>query len=268
MVGELRQLLGRDLAERLYKRGAKPSQEVDKVAIDLANEESRLADTALRLQAAEATLASLAGRPLQVQPVWPWMDRFAGASALAPQDLARLPDHKALVARVEAIDKGLGDYAARYLPSLDASVAYNIAHDSGPDFFGRGWNGALVLNVPIFDRLVARTDYAEQVHDKAIAETNLTARDWALKSDYEDARAGFAAALASARAREATLAKARTLFDRSMKGFRTGVLSANDLSLDEARLTDTELYVVQGWAAVHRYYARLLRDLGLPLVGA
>ena len=167
-----------------------------------------------------------------------------------------------MAARVTALDKGLQDYAARWLPSLDANVAYNVTRDYQPDFTGRGWTGAFVLNVPLFDRLVARSDYADQVQQKAIAETNLTARDRAVLADYADARAGFAAALASAKARETTLAKARALYERSLKGFRSGVLSANDLSLDEARLTDTELFVVQGWAAVHRYYARALRDLG------
>ena len=76
--------------------------------------------------------------------------------------------------------------------------------------------------------------------------------------------AGFVAALAG-RLAEATLSKARALYEHSLKGFRSGMLSANDLSLDEARLTNTS-FTSSRAGRRRTAAARLLRDVGLPLV--
>ncbi len=258
---------------RLYERGARPAQDTEKVEIDTANAAARLTDAEITIEAARSVLFSLSGEAIDVKAEWPWRERLLKddgpvAGKVQGVDLARRPDRQALAARVTALDAGLASARSKYLPSLDLSADYSLVQPTRPepaaDQFTQ-WSGALTLSVPLFDGFSARGAYEEQAKAKQIAELDLAAKDRALRAELDQVQAGFAAALKSAKAREVALKSAKTLYEHSLKGFRSGVLSANDLILDQGRVFDTELNALKGWSTVHRYLARLCRVSGRAL---
>ena len=257
---------------RLYERGARPAQHTEKVEIDTANAAARLTDAEINIEAARSALFSLSGEAIDVKAEWPWRERLlkddgSVAGKVQGVDLAERPDRQALAARVAALDAGLASARSKYLPSLDLSADYSLVQPTRPEPVDRftQWSGALTLSVPLFDGFSARGAYQEQAKAKQIAELHLAAKDRALRAELDQVQAAFAAALKSAKSREVALKSAKTLYEHSLKGFRSGVLSANDLILDQGRVFDTELNALKGWSAVHRYLARLCRVSGRAL---
>jgi outer membrane protein TolC len=78
-------------------------------------------------------------------------------------------------------------------------------------------------------------------------------------------REAFRTSVSAALARERTLAMSRKLFQDGLKRFRAGRAAANELSVDQARLLDSELFAVQGWSAAHLAYSRLCHALGVSV---
>lgn len=257
---------------RLYERGARPAQDTEKVDIDAANAAARLTDAEITIEAARSAIVRLSGEAVDVRSEWPWRERLlkddgAVAAKLAGMDVQMRPERQALAARLTALDAGLTSARAKYLPSLDLSADYAFVKPTRPEpreQFAQ-WSGALTLSVPLFDGFSSRVAYEEQAKAKQIAELDLVALDRALGSELTQVKAAFAASLKSAKAREVALKSAKALYEHSLKGFRSGVLSANDLNLDQGRVYDTELNALRGWSAVHRYLAKLCRVSGRPL---
>lgn len=258
---------------RLYERGARPAQDTEKVEIDAANAAARLTDAEIGIEAARSAIVRLSGEAVDVRAEWPWREKLlkddgALAAKLAGTDVQKRPERQAAEARVAALDAGLTSARARYLPSLDLAADYAFVKPTRPEPQDQAaqWSGALTLSVPLFDGFSSRVAYEEQAKAKQIAELDLVALDRALKSEQAQVKAAFAAALKSAKAREVALKSAKALYEHSLKGFRSGVLSANDLNLDQGRVYDTELNALKGWSAVHRYLTKLCRVSGRPLV--
>lgn len=262
-----------NVIKKLYQSGARPAQDTEKVEIDTANAAARLTDADITVEAARSAIFAIVGTPVDVNPEWPWREKLLKddgviAAMLQGSDFKQRPERQSLQAKVTALDAGLTAARAKYLPSLDLSADYSLVQPVRPEPAAdsrRQWTGALTLTVPLFDGFASRAAFEEQAKAKQIAELELAAKDRALESELSQVKAGFAAALKSARAREVALKSAKTLYEHSLKGFRSGVLSANDLILDQGRVYDTELNALRGWSAVHRYLARLCRVSGFPL---
>jgi outer membrane protein TolC len=271
-----------DMAKRLYQKGLRPAQDVEKVQIDAANEQETLREAELQLANAQARVVELAGEELTLKPEWPWAERFradaaaaagsapaAGAAAItitaqAPDPTARA-DRRALSDRIKALDADAKESRAQGLPTLDLDLGYDRVRDDELRATAGQWSGALVLTVPLFDRFASSTAQRDQLRQKAIAELDLAVKDRALRNEWDTARTSFASALASVTAREQTLALARGLYDRSLKSFQSGVLSANELSQDQDRLLESELNALRGWTSAHRSFVKLCRARGLRL---
>lgn len=256
------------MAEKLYERGLRPAQDVDKVRIDAANEDVSLRESEEGLSVALVRLKELAGRSLDVKPAWPWIEYFRQLGAPKPVKapaLGERADRKALAERVRALDADARATRASGIAALDAQVDLFWTRDDESAKASRQWSGALVLSVPLFDRLVSSTNYRVQERQKALAEIDLIGKDRTLEADWAAANASFTSALAGAETREQTLALARKLFDKSLKSFQAGVLSANELSLDQDRLIAAELNTLKGWSTAHRSFVKLCRAQGQAL---
>lgn len=259
-------------SKRLSERGARAIQETQKTEIDAANEEARLADVEARLAAARGQIVRLVGRPIVVASTWPWKTQLTAAGQMPAlvgdgrtPDFSQMPERQALAESTRSLEIGLDEIRARQRPSLDATVGYTVARQVEPDLQVKQLTGTLSLTVPLFDRFAARADYEEQSHRQQIAALGLAEKDRDLRAAWDEARTALITSLKSAQARDKTLAAARALYGRSLNGFRAGILSANDLTLDQSRLYETELNAVRGWADVHRYLARLCRGVGRRL---
>ncbi len=258
------------IARRRYSKGQLPSEEVDKVTVDLDNAAAQVRDAESELAQTMAELERLLGES-EIASEWPWKESLPKLVPLlmkrTASDLTQRPDWKAAAYQVEVTEQRGREAWRQMLPRLDARASYGYfsAETLGMKTTGPAWTAGLTLSVPLFDRLVGYSQYATQVHARGGAEADFEGVKRAAKKDWDAARATLTISLDTALAREKTLAAARKLYQASLERFNRGILSANDFRIDQDRLYQTESFVLSGWASAHNDFRRLCHATGQRL---
>ncbi len=261
-----------DIAKKRYNKGQLPSEEVDKVSVDLDNAGAQAKDAESSLAQARAELERLLGEP-EIAAEWPWKDQLARAAApllkRTNSDLIQRPDWRAANQAAEAAEQRSKAAFGAFLPRLDARASYGYfsSETLGVKTTGPGWTAGLSLTVPLFDRLVGYSQYQTQVHAHAVAEADFEGVKRAAKKDFDSAKATFSISLETALAREKTLGTARKLYQANLERFNRGILSANDFRIDQDRMFETESNQLKGWAAAHNDFRRLCHAVGKRVEG-
>ena len=262
------------VARERYDHGLLAQQEVDKVSVDLENARSRETDAVLAAVSARQGLEGLLGAD-RVRIEWPWKDWFsdgAKVTAVAVEELkleAR-PDWRAARRRLDAEEERLTQTRTQILPTVDASFVYGyydgiLGGGFAPGIGNgsvTGWTGTVSATLPLFDRLAAISAARVQVATRTTAELALEQLERDARAEWSAARESFRTSVSAALLRERTLATSRRIFQDGLRRFRAGRATANELSVDQARLLDSELFAVQGWSAAHLAFARLCHSLG------
>ncbi len=261
------------IARERYKAGYLPQQEVDKVSIDLENEKSRLADAQVLEAQAEASLVALLGSA-DVDLNWPWKAMLSGkdgkALGAAPFSLEARPDWTAAASSTSAEDQRKWRNRLLLLPSIDAAAAYgntatitNGGDIQGPS--GPAWHATVTATWTLWDHGAAYSNARAQAFAAAQADSRQerVARD--ALGDWQASKAAFDIAVDSAVSRQKSAELARKLYEDNLLRFKKGRASANELSLDQTRLFQNELFAVQGWSTAHQAFSRLCHSLGKRL---
>jgi outer membrane protein TolC len=150
------------------------------------------------------------------------------------------------------------------LPSFDTSITYGYyryAFDAGvPN--GSAWQGAFLITLPLFDRMVNLSNARSQAHLIREAEFEKVQVERNADAEITAARQGLARAVKSAIEREATLSKSVNLYQDSLRRFQNGRADTNEMLLDQTRVLDTELLAISGWSDAHLAFARFCHSLG------
>lgn len=259
-----------------YERGLMPQQEVDKIEVDMENAAARLADTQTKEATARAALVALLGHD-RIEAEWPWIAKFRVLDSDPSQlkatfgsdgELKNRPDLRSATENLEAQEDHTSQKIRLALPTLDSSFTYSsygLVSQPAGSILDPQWTAALTISIPLFDQLsgfsTARVQYfEEQKANIALEQTQRSAL-----ADWSSAKSGFEIALTTALAREKTVQVSRKLYNDSLARFRLGRINANDLSLDESRLSDSELLATAGWAQAHLAYTQLCHSRGLML---
>lgn len=250
------------IAQERYEHGLLPLQEVEKVTVDRSNAEARLAGSQINEIEANASLEKLLGEQL-IEEIWPWKKSLASWTNLPKldQEIKALPDWKVSNSSLNAELERLDQRWRASLPSLDATLSYGKYYPFSQESYP-SWSATATLSIPLFDRLSHINDAREQKQTVAIAEAKLDQQARDLRSDAKLARETFQKQLNTALDREKTLALSQRLFEDAQKRFQMGRLSSNDLSIEQSRLIDSELYAIQGWSNAHQAAVRLCHSLG------
>lgn len=257
------------IARERYQRGALAAQEADKFAIDLDNARARLSDVQTTTIAAGAELEAMLGHR-RVKLDWPWKPLFSTDKLLTAvseeRKLSARPDWKASEEKVAAAKQRKNQAWGVVLPSLDLSFSYGYFQNDqktlGTQFNGPEWQGKLALTIPLFDRLENYGQYRSLVHAEAAAEGELERTRRQAKIEYDSAKGSLQISVQTARLRDQTLTTSRKLYRDNLARFRKGLISANDLIIDQERLTDSQLNAIRGWAQVHTSFSRLCHAMG------
>ncbi|MFL5814170.1 MAG: TolC family protein [Bdellovibrionia bacterium] len=256
------------IAQKRYERGFLAEQEVRKVLIDVSNAQSRLAQGELSSIEANSTLRSLLGPdPIAIQ--WPWKTALTSAKAdeLTKRfkfDLKDRPDWAAAQARLTANEYRRTHNYLLMLPSLDASITYGYYKydfDAGAPN-GPAWQGAFVVTLPIFDRLVNLSNGRAQAHLVRQAAFQQTEVERNADAQVSAAKQSLLRAVTSAAERDTTLSKSMNLYQDSLRRFQNGRADTNEMLLDQTRVLDTELLAISGWSEAHLALARFCHSLG------
>lgn len=260
-----------EIANKRYQRGLLAAEEADAISIDLANAQSQLKDAEIAVLNARADLERLIGEGRVVATDWPWKTSFDSVVAKLSQydakALENRPDWRAAQQKVVGASKRVSQSWGTLFPSLDAQVSYGYARSdiSGATTTGPEWTGTITVSVPLFDRLANYGDYRSRFHQKTAADMDLEKIQRLAKKEWESARSTLDISWQTAQEREKMLTLARKLYQANLKRFNRGLISANELRIDQDRLYQSELHTVRGWASLHTNFARLCHSLGLRL---
>jgi multidrug efflux system outer membrane protein len=256
------------IAQKRYERGFLAEQEVKKVLIDVSNAQSRLTQGELSSIEANAALRNLLGTD-RIDIAWPWKSALTNEKAeeitrRLEFKLTERPDWAAAQAKLNASEFRLGHNYLQLLPSLDASFTYGYYRydfDAGiPN--GTAWQGAFVISLPIFDRLVTLSNARAESHLVRQAELQRTEVERSAESQVSSARMSLIRAVKSAGERESTLSKSVNLYQDSLRRFQNGRSDTNEMLLDQTRALDTELLAISGWSEAHLALSRFCHSLG------
>ena len=87
----------------------------------------------------------------------------------------------------------------------------------------------------------------------------------AARNDWDYARGALTLSVDTALAREKTVKISRELFQDNLRRFERGLIEANDLTVDQQRLLQSEELAIGGWAAAHANLAKLCFAAGIRL---
>ena len=253
-----------DIAQKRYRKGVLPKQEVHKIEIDLNQSQARSRDNQNVVIEAGANLeASLGSKHIEL--VWPWKEAIHQKSdellsrikALWKEE--DLPSFRANRSRLAAKEQLKKLAWSQLLPTFDASASVGYQWDDSRNQF---WSLGATVTVPLFSRL---EDYSEYRAKSYAVEVQRATEEESLRSvraEWKQASESYGIAVETAQQREKTLEIARKLYRDNLKRFRMGRISANDLAVDQQRLFNSELLAVRGWFSAHIALSRLCHAAG------
>jgi outer membrane protein TolC len=258
------------VAKKQYQKGSLASQDVLKIEVDLGSSQTRLLEAQATVEKTEGMIAPYLGGD-SVEKQWPLRDLvLSGASPLVrPQDLNSLevpseqssPAIKAAALEVKEQEALVVAARARQRPSVDltAGISSQLSNSSlSPPQAQAG----ISLSVPIFDRFEGASSTQAAIHLKQAAAANLEAQSRENVRAFNAARIALKAALLTIQTHERLLVAASSLYRDNLARFERGLVSVNELTLDQNRLLSAELAVSQSWRAVHEHLFDLCHAMG------
>jgi len=249
------------VARNQYGKGLLPDQEVKKVDIDLRSLALQIKQADVDVEQARLELSRFLAED-QVRVEWPFEPGRAPLSVVGNNHEHPLfTEAKDILAMEKEREKIL--WAAQY-PSLDAVAVANRSLSG--DGFNRGQTEILLtLSVPLFDQGLSRSLYRSQTARSTAASQQL---EW-IRQNLEVQKATAAVALkenlSNTVVYEELISLARSLYQNSLTRFERGLITVNDLGVDEARLYGAERDRVQSAYQLHLSWVSACQSHGLRL---
>jgi outer membrane protein TolC len=268
-----------EMAQKLYRSGFKPREDVDKLTIDLDNEVSSLSDLVTQKDSALAALRAQQSDLSVPKLSWP-LEEYIGSDKfgklLGEARVAKLdeqhPELRAKQLQAEQSRTGVVETRSAYLPSLDLRTDHGwvvYKDDVRKETFGSepvwGSSASLELTVPLFDGLKSYSSYQESVDAQTTARLEVEKTAKTLAATREKIILELENAAQNILQRKRALGTAKNLFETALKGFQKGLISANDLRFEEERVLGGELRVIETTANAHKALVNLCHILGKKL---
>jgi outer membrane protein TolC/preprotein translocase subunit SecF len=250
------------IAEARYQAGRLPLQELEKLRIDNNNAKASFQDTKIELTKNEAVLLELLG-DIDIEKKWFWKEALVKPLKIFSKNISEQPGLLAAKKKWEAAQKRTSSSFRKILPSLDLAAFYG--YQTGGTYTGATYGGGLTLTLPLFDKLAQYSDYRVNYHSEKSLEATYTQYKRKLEAEWEALKKNFETTLETTLSREENLQIAKRLYTNAEDRFRKGLTSANELTVDQTRLYNAELYALKGWANLHILFAESCKTAGLTL---
>ena len=86
-----------------------------------------------------------------------------------------------------------------------------------------------------------------------------------MSRDYQIASQTYVLSLESAHSLEKSLSVARVLYQKNLERFKRGLVTVNDLKIDQERVFNTELLSIRAWKEAHVQFSKLCFISGLKI---
>lgn len=232
-----------DVSSKQYNKGLLPQQEVKKVELDLRTIDLQIKRAEVQVGQARVELERYLGLE-QVADVWPIAK---GQEALKVLNVSQKHPLYSEAEEALAMEKEREKilWAAQY-PSLDAQAIANRSISGDP--FNRGQSEFLLsLTVPLLDRGLSRSLYSSQIERSASASHNLEWIKQNLEVQNKNAAIALKETVSNIEVYDNLIITAKQIYQDSLGRFERGLLTVNDLAIDESRFYNAERDSVQSW---------------------
>lgn len=252
-----------DIANTRFKSGQIPSQEVQKVEIDLELARGNLSTTETALHQTLLDIAVATQQPpialqnFTLERRWPWQSQISQLIQSSQKDvdyvevLKNRPDYVVNQHRLKAAGLRIDEARRRSLPALDLALGYDINRDNSEEVIQRGWNGLMTLTIPLNDAGITRSAVLSGIAREKSLEIEASSIRTELPNALASTRQALTESHVSAQSRERILSVSEKLHDNTLARFQRGLISANELNDDYRRLLDTKMAAISGWSDAH-----------------
>jgi outer membrane protein TolC len=237
------------VAKERFKQGQLAIQELEKVKIELETSKIKLAEAELVKIELKDVLKSLVEVDIDISE-WPYTSELKQLRKHKHKDIkdfykvrANLADSEFYTFQAKEIWK------SSYLPTLDFTASWNQPN-FGPIKQGE-WTAYFGVTIPLWDRLSGRASTAEKMaasrgaeltYEQSVRETKaqLNSLDTRLELTKSNVQSSLRAA-----------EKLEELRNDSLKRFRLGRSTVNDLLIDENRFLEAEASLLNSMSSYH-----------------
>lgn len=236
-----------------FERGLIAAEEVEKLSLELSQNEALVSDSELSFLSAQSKLRSYELNA-EMKTDWPWERLIANEDFLKqlPTDATvKRAQDLAVELSVEASEALRRRAASLMLPSLDLTSTYGRTQLSSSRTWDPQWIVGLTLSVPLFENFKSVGLYQQERAARDLAASKLVLKRREAQVDQEISFKTLERSRASALSRAKMLGRSKSLFEKSLSLFQSGRIRVNELSLDEERWLTSRTLAVQGWVAAH-----------------
>ena len=259
-----------DKAEGLFKRGLLPSEELEKMRVDLGMADIRLSElrTNARLSRQKSELAF--GGPMG-EVAWAWdsaalkkLESWSVDSALARLLPTALEEVRFAVQRAES-DVVVARSGTLPSVGLNGSVGKSFLHRPLSREHPAAWSVGVSATVPIFSRFENQSRTESALLLMSAARLKLQDKERDVRQQVQSIAATIRDRLTADRQRNTFLESARNNLAKARERFLAGRISSNDLSSDETRVSEVEQALINSEAALQQDVVQLCAVLTLSL---
>lgn len=260
-------------SEARYRKGILSEQELTKLKLE-ASSLSLAMNGAERKAQRSTSLITAFGAVLPAPLAWPIGSSSTSAvSKVTIRDwaakLSQEPlEVQALESSAKAAEAAVRQARGAMLPSLDASAAWNRQFIDGSGAQRDQTQYFLTLTVPLFSRFSDWGEYRALAEEAGAASATLDAERIKSAHAFTHEKILLQALSDEAAERDKNIAAADQLFNDNLRRFERGLISVNDLSLDEFRLREAELGAIRTWQSFHDEVFQLARISGTSALPA
>jgi outer membrane protein TolC len=256
------------IAKSRYEMSLLAKEEMDKIAIDESNAESRRADAEVQFHLSRATVESLLGHS-HVRLEWPWEKKLSAESVKTILDAApkgaldSRPDYRAAKATLETEEARSRSSFRNLFPTIDLNFTESQVQLAGQS--SNAWQGLATLTIPLWNGYKDYSNYRVQTETKNAAEFRLHQMERDIDGAVRTVQDNFKVAVQQYQSRLKNLNLAKHLLEQDAARFKIGRVDANELNLDLGRVTDAELLALDGISQAHLALMNLQHAFGQPV---
>ena len=253
-------------AEARYKKGILSEQELSKLNLESASLMLSLKSVERTAEQAVALVEALGGSiPKDVQ--WPIGRKIEAVRNWVKSLQASGLEVKTLEAEARAADAAVAGARGAMLPSVDLGGTWKKNMLDGVSSAQDTQQVVATLSVPLFSKFSDSGEYRARVHESAAAQASLDGARAVAPQEFKYTVNGLLALMDEAAERDRQIVTADRLYRDNLQRFERGLISVNDLSLDEHRVREAELAAVDTWQKVHQEIFHVAELAGTSAVG-
>ncbi len=254
-------------SEARFRKGILSEQELTKLKLEASNLSLSMNSAERNALRASSLVAEL-GATLPDPLVWPIgaktpsQIQVASISLWVEKLTQNSLDLKALESSAKAADAAVREARGAMMPYVDATAAWSKSYLDGYPTQKDQQRYYVTLTVPLFSRFSDWVEYRARAEEAGAASATLDAARIRSTHEFTHEKKLLLALSDEASQRDKNIEAADKLFHDNLQRFERGLISVNDLSIDEFRLREAELTAIKTWQSLHDELFQVARIAG------